>query len=213
MNVIGINGSPRKGWNTDLMVREALKGAESKGAQTELVHLYDMRFSGCVSCFLCKKLDGPGVGRCAYKDELTPLLDRIRTSNGLILGSPMYIGDVSASWRALIERLSFPCVTYRKGGGTFFEGRLPILSLYTMNCPQEHMKKSYEPIFLHHKEMLTWFFGGPVTIYAVTDTLQADDYSKYEMSVFDEAARKKRREEVFPQELKKAFDLGAELLG
>ncbi|MDR3193548.1 MAG: NAD(P)H-dependent oxidoreductase, partial [Treponema sp.] len=55
MKAIGINGSPRKGWNTFLLVQEALKGAASRGAETVLVNLYDLAFSGCLSCFECKR--------------------------------------------------------------------------------------------------------------------------------------------------------------
>ena len=212
MKIIGINGSPRKGWNTDLMVREALKGAESKGAETELIHLYDMRFTGCISCFNCKRKDGPGIGRCAFSDELLPVLDKIHHCDGLVLGTPIYISDVSASMRALIERLSFQYVPYQNDKTTYFDRRIPVLSIYTMNCPEEQMKAIYEPMFAQADERNKRFFGGPAKSLAVTDTLQTNDYDKYEMSRFDVAARKKRREEVFPGELKKAFTMGADLI-
>lgn len=54
MKVVFINGSPRKGWNTDLLLKEALKGAESVGAETEYINLYDLKYTGCKSCFACK---------------------------------------------------------------------------------------------------------------------------------------------------------------
>jgi multimeric flavodoxin WrbA len=56
--VIAVNGSPRKRWNTAMMLEHALKGAESKGAETELIHLYDLDFKGCTSCFACKLKGG-----------------------------------------------------------------------------------------------------------------------------------------------------------
>ena len=212
MKVIGINGSPRKGWNTDLLVSEALKGAASKGAETELIHLYDLRFRGCISCFGCKKKDSPGVGRCAFSDELLPVLDKIHHCGGLVLGTPIYIGDVSSSMRALIERLTFQYISYQKEKGAYFDRKMPVLSIYTMNCPEEAMKNNgYESMFARSGELYNRLLGGPSKSLAVNETLQADDYSKYEMSRFDEAARKKRRDDVFSQELKKAFDLGAEM--
>ena len=58
MNVIGINGSPRKQWNTATLVGKALEGAEVQGATTELIHLFDLDFKGCISCFACKKKRG-----------------------------------------------------------------------------------------------------------------------------------------------------------
>jgi multimeric flavodoxin WrbA len=212
MKIIGINGSPRKGWNSHLLLEEALKGAVSKGAETRLVHLYDMRFRGCVSCFACKLKEHPG--RCAFADELLPVLGEIHRCDGLILASPVYISEVSASMRALIERLTFQYVTYRKEGGTFFDRRIPVLSIYTMNVPEEGMKKNgYEEKFSFYEGRYNQLLGGPAKTMYSTETLQIEDYDKYEMSMFDEAARKKRREEVFPQDLRKAFELGAEMTG
>jgi len=65
MIVIGINGSPRKNWNTAKLLAKALEGAASQGADTKLVCLYDLVFKGCTSCFACKLIDGPHNGRCA----------------------------------------------------------------------------------------------------------------------------------------------------
>jgi multimeric flavodoxin WrbA len=74
---IGINGSPRKGWNTHALVKNALDGAASKGAETELLNLYDLSFQGCVSCFSCKKNGSAAPGRCALNDDLKPILEKL----------------------------------------------------------------------------------------------------------------------------------------
>jgi multimeric flavodoxin WrbA len=55
LKVIAFNGSPRKEWNTSTLLKQALEGAESEGAETELIHLYDLNFKGCESCFSCKQ--------------------------------------------------------------------------------------------------------------------------------------------------------------
>jgi len=73
MQVIGINGSPRKQWNTATLVAKALEGAAAQGAQTELVHLYDLDFKGCTSCFACKTRGG---------EELRPLRHEGRSDAG-----------------------------------------------------------------------------------------------------------------------------------
>jgi len=52
MKVIAFNGSPRKKWNTSTLLEKALEGASSKGAETELIHLYDLNYRGCISWFL-----------------------------------------------------------------------------------------------------------------------------------------------------------------
>lgn len=56
MKAIAINGSPRRGWNTEQMLNEALRGAAEAGADTQLVQLYDLCFTGCRSCFACKRI-------------------------------------------------------------------------------------------------------------------------------------------------------------
>ena len=75
--VYAINGSPRKNWNTATLLKHALEGAASQGAETELIHLYDLNFKGCTSCFSCKLKDGESFGKCAMKDGLTPVLEKL----------------------------------------------------------------------------------------------------------------------------------------
>jgi multimeric flavodoxin WrbA len=169
-----------------------------------------MRFRGCVSCFACKQKTNPK--RCAFADELLPVLGEISRCDGLVLASPIYIGEVTASMRAFIERLTFQYVTYRKEGGTFFDRRIPVLSIYTMNVSEAAMKQQgYDAKFDFYDKRYTQLLGGPAKTLVSTETLQAQDYDKYEMSMFDGGARKKRREEVFPLDLRKAFDMGAEM--
>lgn len=62
MKAIAVNGSPRRNWNTATLLRKALDGAKSVGADTELIHLYDMQYRGCISCFACKRKDNKFVG-------------------------------------------------------------------------------------------------------------------------------------------------------
>jgi multimeric flavodoxin WrbA len=211
MKRIGVYGSPRKGWNTHILVEEALKGAASKGAETELVNLYDLNFKCCVSCFVCKRLGGKSLGRCAANDDLSPVLDRIHDCDGLILGSPIYIGEVTASMRALFERLTFQYITYRKDGSTFYSRHFSTALIYTMNIAESQIGPfGYDVKFKFYEERFAGIFG-PARTLVSTETLQTTDYSLYEMSMFDGEARKQRREAVFPQDRLKAFELGVDL--
>ena len=94
MKVIAINGSARKGWNTHTLLQKALDGAASKGAQTEMVNLYDLDYKGCIGCLGCK-LKGGEIGRCLIKDGLKPIFDKIDECGAFVLGSPIYIGEVT----------------------------------------------------------------------------------------------------------------------
>jgi multimeric flavodoxin WrbA len=113
MKVIAINGSPRKKWNTAMMLEHALQGAASQGADTDLIHLYDLDFKGCTSCFACKLKGGASYGRCAMRDGLTPVLDAIAEADALLLGSPIYFGTVTGEMRSFMERLFFPYLALR----------------------------------------------------------------------------------------------------
>ena len=112
MRVLAFNGSPRKNWNTATLLNKALDGAASKGAATEMIHLYDLGFKGCMSCFACKLIGGKSFGKCATKDELTPILQSIEAADAIILGSPIYFGRVTGEMRSFMERLWFPYLEY-----------------------------------------------------------------------------------------------------
>ena len=102
MKVMAFNGSPRKKWNTATLLEKALEGAASQGAETELIHLYDLNYKGCISCFACKTKGGKSYGKCAIKDDLTPILGKVEEADALILGSPIYLGDVSGEMRSFM---------------------------------------------------------------------------------------------------------------
>ena len=111
MKIIAVNGSPRKNWNTHLLLGKCLEGAKEKGAETELINLYDIQFKGCTSCFICK-LKGNSASKCAMKDDMELVLQKITECDGLVLGSPIYFSDVSGEMRSFMERLLFPYSSY-----------------------------------------------------------------------------------------------------
>jgi multimeric flavodoxin WrbA len=207
MKVIAVNGSPRKGWNTHILLQKALEGAASKGAQTEMVNIYDINFKGCIGCLGCK-LKGGKVGRCALKDELEPVLGSIAECDALILGSPIYIGEVTGELRSFLERLIFQYLSYDKMGENLFGRTIKTAMVYTTNCPENMYEAvGYSRLFDDYEKFLGRVFGECRTL-AASETLQVDDYDKYHMAMFDVPARRARREEVFPEDCKKAFGLG-----
>ena len=90
LRAVFVNGSPRKNKNTAQMLESAMRGAESKGAETEIVHLYDIPFTGCKSCFACKLKNTKTNGLCAIRDAMRPVLERCRMADVIVLGSPVY---------------------------------------------------------------------------------------------------------------------------
>ena len=90
--IVAINCSPRTVWNTATLVKDAAEGAKEKGAEIEYFDLYRLeKFTGCISCFGCKL--EPNLGKCICKDGLKPVLDAIREADGMIIGTPNYLGD------------------------------------------------------------------------------------------------------------------------
>ena len=211
MKIIAINGSPRKKWNTATLLTKALEGAASQGAETELVHLQDLSFKGCVSCFACKTKDGKSYGRCAVQDGLTPLCARIEKADGLILGSPIYLGDVTGQMRSFLERLAFPYLVYSNEPQTLFPRRIPVAFIYTMGAPEEMARQmGYDRLFSRNEMIMQRIFGPSQSLMSY-DTLQFDDYSEYVAPRFDPKAKAERRKTVFPEDCRKAFELGARL--
>lgn len=213
MKAIAINGSPRKTENTAKLLENALEGAASVGAETEIVHLYDLDFKGCTSCFACKRKSGRWIGRCAMKDDLTDVLENIATSDVLLLGSPIYLGDVTGEMRSFFERLVFTNLSYAKDRRSYFEGAISTGFIYTMNVTEDVMKMcGYHYLFKTHQKFLTEILNGKSEYLTVTDTYQFKDYSKYTASKFDEKHKAQVREDWFPLDCKEAFDMGSRLV-
>ena len=205
--IIVVNAGPRKGYNTDALITEAAKGAESAGAEVKRFDLFRLeKYTGCISCFGCKK--EKFKGHCICRDGLTPVLDAIRESDGLIIGSPNYLSGPTASFRALYERLIFQYLTYNTEHPCCNERPVPVLFIMTSNAPDE----MYAPMVEEYRQVLERFVG-PADTLVCGDTLQIKDYSKtdWQWTLFDPAAKQKRREETFPQYLKTAFDKGVKL--
>ncbi len=215
--IIILNGSPRKNFNTAQILKEAGKGAESAGASVEYINLSDLNYKGCVSCFACKRKNNTTNGLCAYKDELTPVLEKILNSDAVIIGTPVYYSYATGMTRNLFERMMFAASTYLKDEKTGFTKRvldktIPIGLIYTMNCPNDMAKVyNYDIILGADKTFLNHIFGY-CEVLNVYDTYQFSDYSKYDIDLFDEGHKKEVKETKFPTDMENAYKLGEKLV-
>lgn len=213
MKVIAVNGSPRSNGNTAALLRNALRGAEAQGAQTDFVNLYQLNFKGCISCFACKRKSSRCNGLCAVRDDLTAVLENILSCGSVILGSPIYFGYVTGEMRSFLERLVFPNLSYNAGQRSVFKGRIESGFIYTMNVTEEQARQiNYEAVFQQNKNLLNVFNGNPEVLISY-DTYQFDDYSLYEASRFDEKHKAEVKAKQFPADCQKAFEMGARLAG
>ena len=206
--IVVVNAGPRKGWNTDTLLTEAAKGAESAGAEIVRFDLFKLeKYTGCISCFGCKR--ERFKGHCICKDGLTPVLDAIREADGLVIGSPNYLSNLTASFRALYERLIFQNLTYNRETPCCNAHPIPVLLIMTSNAPD----RMYQELIDSYQQTLNGFVG-PTQVLVSGDTLQLKDYSKtdWPWSMFNPEAKQERHETVFPEEMKKAFEMGAALV-
>ena len=206
--IVVVNAGPRKGWNTDTLLTEAAQGAESAGAEIIRFDLFRLeKYTGGISCFGCKR--EKNKGHCICRDGLTPVLDAIREADGLIIGSPNYLSGLTASFRALYERLIFQNLTYNREKPCCNERPIPVLLIMTSNAPDT----MYTGLMENYRKTFTGFVG-PTEVLISGNTLQLKDYSKtdWPWTLFDPEAKKQRRETVFPEECRAAFERGAALL-
>lgn len=211
MKLIAFNGSPRKGWNTATMLKHAVEGAAAAGAETETVHLYDLQYKGCRSCFACKTKGGKSYGKCSMKDDLAPVLQRVEEADAIILGSPIYWGRVTGEMASFMDRLLFPYLVYANYGETLYPKKIRTGLIYTMNVTEEQrMNGGYDVHLNTNERVMGKTFGSAETLFSHY-TLQSDDSDRFLVSGETEM-RVQRRKDQFPEDCKKAFDLGVRLV-
>jgi multimeric flavodoxin WrbA len=211
LKLLAINGSPRKTWNTATLLQKSVEGAASRGAATELIHLYDLTFKGCVSCFACKTLGGASYGRCAVKDDLTQIFEKVLETDVLILGSPIYFGSVTGEMQSFLERLQFPFLTYTDPPSSIFPGKLRTGFIFTLGADENMAKeRGFDARIAVHEFILKMIFGNSESL-SCYDTYQFDDYSKFYAPRWDPEKKAKRKAEVFPDDCRRAFEMGRRL--
>lgn len=211
MKVILINGSPRKNWNTHTLLMEAEKGAKEAGADTELFHLYDLDFKDCRSCFACKLKGNQTNGICAIADSLKPVYEKIMDADGLIVGSPIYYGNMTGETISFLHRLFFPTMHYQNDGVKLVKKPKKCGLILTMNVTEAGLDSTgYRAKFDGTAQSIGAFLGSCETLYSC-DTWQFTDYSKYYAGMFDAKHKAEHRKKQFPIDRKNAYELGGRI--
>lgn len=105
MKVIAFNGSARKDGNTAILIRYVFGELQKEGIETELFQLAGKKIRGCMACLKCIQNKDQ---HCSVKDDIVnECIDKMIEAEGIILGSPTYLTDVSAEMKALIDRAGF----------------------------------------------------------------------------------------------------------
>ncbi len=178
MHLLAINGSPRKTHNTASLLGKIVDGAANVGAVTETTHLVALNYRGCTSCFACKLVGGKSYGRCAMRDDLTPVLQKTHDADVLVLGTPFYFSQETAIMRAFMERLWFQYYLYTQNKPPLSPKKKATALVYTINIAEEMMLEfGKDKIVARAKDIMENLFG-PCEVLLSCDTKQFDDYSK-----------------------------------
>ena len=205
--IIIIDGGPRKNMNTAKLLQSFAEGAKSAGSNLKVktIRLFDLDYKGCMSCMACK-LKGKASNICRFKDALTPLLEEIAQADGIVLGSPIYFGEVTGQMRAFLERLAFPWLSYNDYSLTAPK-RMPVVLIETMNGTPDRNNSNH---FGTMEWCITTALGEPQRIIAY-NTTQVARYDNYELGGFSEEAKKAWRDAHWEEDLQKAFEAGRQM--
>ena len=108
MKIVAFCGSPRKNGNTEMLMKEAVRGVENEDCHADIFYLNTMKIRACQNCGGCNE-----TGECIIKDDMEPVYSAVREADRLILASPIYFFALSAQVKAMIDRFqSFWCEKY-----------------------------------------------------------------------------------------------------
>ena len=202
--IIIVDGGPRKNFNTAAMLQKFADGvnAAGLGIETKTIRLYELNYKGCMSCMACK-IKGKATNLCRFKDELSPVLEEIAMADGLVLGSPIYFGDVTGQMRTFLERLAFPWLSYNDYSLTATK-KMPVLLIETMNgLPDKNNSQGYGSM----EYCISTALGQPEHLVAY-NTYQVKNYDHYELGSFSETEKRHYRDLHWEQDLMNAYNAG-----
>ncbi len=107
MKAIAICGSPRKGGNTEILLKRCLERLAGKGIETEFIPLSDKTIRGCRACGWCRENKD---GTCTIKhDDMHAIMDQMKAADIIVVGSPVYFGSATPEMMALLDRVGYVC--------------------------------------------------------------------------------------------------------
>ena len=142
--IVAFIGSPRKNGNTDNLVNEILKGAESKDIEIKKFYLNDMNIKGCQGCLYCRKATA-----CIIKDDMVEIYEYIKKADYIVIGSPVYICQVSAQTKLLLDRF-YPLTDIDKYKNTPRFGEKKLITVFTQAASFAFLFKKYFKYTVKH---------------------------------------------------------------
>lgn len=134
MKVVGFVGSPRKKGNTTSIVNEVLRGAAEAGAETKVFNLNELNIRGCQACYKCQTPEG----KCVQVDGMTPLYDEIVSADAVVIGTPVFMLQVTGQTKIFIDRL-FALLYLKDGQPGAFRNKIrgkKAVTVYSQGQPE-----------------------------------------------------------------------------
>ena len=167
MKVVGFSGSPRKDANTDRLVRQVLAGAKAAGAETKFIRIADLKISGCISCYHCKTHD-----TCSIKDDMQDIYKDIHGADACVIGSPVYMGQVSGQTKIFWDRL---LPLFNADFSTRLKKHPALVLVFTQGQPDISM---FKPYMENTKQMFGFMGFNPKEIIVAGGTREKADVDK-----------------------------------
>ena len=164
MKVLGIEGSPRKNGNTEKLVNAILEGAGQNGAGTRFYKLAEMNISPCDGCFDCRE-----KGICGISDDMQRLYDEIQASDAVIIGSPVYMWQMSAQTKTFLDR---SVLFIKPDFSTRLIGNKQMVLAFTQGNPDS---KAFQPYFEYLEKLLSFLHYDVRETIVATGTRNEDD--------------------------------------
>lgn len=199
MKTVVINAGPKRKDINAQLARSASEGAKSAGADVEYIDLYKIDLSGCRVCLICKRDEE--TCKCYWRDELSPVIEKILSSDCLLIAAPIFFSQPTSHFMALLERLIYCIVSYKSGNK--FKGKVNVGLFYTINYPMDYFEKSVRP-HIKQSEDLFKMMNGEVVI---------ETFSNISRNVSSNSSEKdlNLRQEQFRNDLDTVFEIGSRL--
>lgn len=218
MKVLLINGSPRPNHNTGKALQAAKEGAEIAGAETELVNLFRIKdLKGCYSCYQCQRNGfDKSNPMCCVKDSLSPVLEKARDAEVIIIGTPVYFLYPTSETLAFLTRFLFPKLSYirefSRDTNKPVENPKRMATIFTMNSSTEMFKQIGEEQIMSQCAASCQMLYGHCETLPIYQTTALDNFDNYQFPEPFINVQQAYHNTHFPEQLQQAFNLGKRLV-
>lgn len=147
MYAVALNGSPRKGGNTEILLQSALAPLNDAGWETELIQVGGKPVRGCLACGKCGELKNK---QCIQKDCFNEIMAKLVEADAIIMGSPTYFTDVTSELKGIIDRAGYVALA----NGRIFSGKIGAAVVAMRRGGATHVYDTINHMFLMNQMLI-----------------------------------------------------------